>query len=1836
MKKIGKYEVLGELGHGAMGVVYRARDPIINRLVALKTITSGLADDPNLLERFYREARSAGGLQHPNIVTIYDMGDENNLPYIAMELIEGESLEQSIARRTNLPVALKLTYALQACRAFDYAHKRGIIHRDIKPGNVMVGRESVAKVVDFGIARVLDTSKTQTGMLIGTFAYMSPEQYHGEHADERSDIWSFGVLLYELLSYQKPFTGHNPASLMHSICQEEPRPLLQVVPDCPRELEVIISRILRKSPGDRWQSMEDVLLELEPVSKELQSRSIAELVDRSRQLVEEGDFRQANELLREALKVDRANASARSLLEKVNAEIKRKLVRPKAQQHIEKGLSLLEEGRIQEARAEAESALQLDSSFEPAQELQKLVQQELDRAQLIAECLQGSGQRIAEGMPDDAELLLKKVLELDPANKQALALQEQVQNEKAERQRRLWLLEKMQEARVLWTQQRYEQSIEILTALQNEFPSEEDIQRLLETVREDQSEQCCQRALESVRNCLAEGSYAECRAALFELQKQFPNDEEIVRLAEEVRLDEAKQRRLKGLAEARTLLASGRYQDSIALLINLQAEFSEDQEISRVLSRAREEQAEEQRQKGILQVRSLLAARQYEECIAGLTELRNQFPEDEEISGLHEVVRQRQSEQRKLNSLTEARTYLASGKYQDSIGVLLKLQKEFPGDAEVSPLLARAREEEAEKQKEQEMDDARSLLAAKRYKECNAALAKLRKQFPDDKKISQLLDAVREGEAEQRKLKNLGEARNLLASKQYKATFALIGALSKEFPGDEDITILLQAAREAQAEDERQQGMEDARNLLAARRYDACDARLAKLRKQFPADKEILQLQDAVRSDQAEQHKLKVSGEARALLAGRQYEQAIALLVALGKEFPDDEEIRRQLATAQEGQAEQRKIKVLAEARSFLASKRFEEAATSVTPLQNEFPNDSEIPRLLTKIQREHTEHKKQQKLAEARALAISQRFEDALEVIDGLLARFPKDTGIEKLRANIEHDREKQSRKDRLQRELDDLKKIISEKKYAEVLFRAEGLLADFPGNIDLVRLLDFARSQQSQIEREALLRSTINEIKAHARSNRFTEAIAAAKDGLKAFPQNAELLYILEQTEAQQEKERTRRLIEQAVREIRYKINRSDLSEAIDLAKRTLAAAGPDTELSQLLSSALVELRAREKKREAERKLEEVRTLMNSGDLDAAEQTLVGAVTAEILDGLDPHVSRISQEIAVGRTAIKAPSSTPAAAPPVNSSKEYAFLGPAPEVEEPPSEQRAPSEQPAPQAGTAQSLTPPKLAESPPALASTEPAISALAPIMNQTVILPAALPPDVSAAPGQTPEQRVPEHARRAQASRTVRGVAIPKLLATLTELYKNRVVALGALVVGATIAIGLTLHFWPSKTTPKSTSVAATSPGPILKPTPAPGEVQQRAALDKAEQLIVGNDWNAALAVLQEADKLNGPLTEQIKVKEETVRESLNNAALRKTRQEEALLWQRATVEVNRAEFGAAKRDFRKILNYQDGGVRKTDARKYLEEVIPQREKEEALFGQAKRFAQENDPQNLQQADKLFAEVVQANGPRRADAERLEKETQARLELIKRENATRQMADLEAAGRESIRRGDLEGAQRNVNEIRQLGGDATVLSAEIGQAQAAQTKLAQEQREFQGALQAYNNVAGNDKAALERSRNVFQAIVHDNGSQANNAQKYLAEISKKLDVLNAPPPPPVRPQPKVNASDEPAVRQVVQQFFQAFEQKNLKTMARVWPRIPKERYDGYKRSFEDASAISIHIVSDRITISPDGIATYSAEVEQTYTRKDNQKSRNVEQSWAFRLAKINEAWIVTEVQ
>ena len=262
MKQLGRYEILDELGRGAMGVVFKARDPLIGRLIALKTITTFAAEDPGMVERFWREAKAAGALQHANIVTIHDVGEADGVPFIAMEYLEGESLAGLISRGAPLSLTEKVGYLVQTCRALQYAHRRSVIHRDIKPANIVLTEEGVIKVVDFGIARVSDAPNTHTGTLLGTLGYMSPQQIRGKRADGLSDIWSVGVVLYELLTGRRPFKGGNQADLMRSIVQDEPAALSDVLGGCPYQLVTISRRALAKNEANRYQSMEQLLLDL--------------------------------------------------------------------------------------------------------------------------------------------------------------------------------------------------------------------------------------------------------------------------------------------------------------------------------------------------------------------------------------------------------------------------------------------------------------------------------------------------------------------------------------------------------------------------------------------------------------------------------------------------------------------------------------------------------------------------------------------------------------------------------------------------------------------------------------------------------------------------------------------------------------------------------------------------------------------------------------------------------------------------------------------------------------------------------------------------------------------------------------------------------------------------------------------------------------------------------------------------------------------------------------------------------------------------------------------------------------------------------------------------------------------------------------------------------------------------------------------------------------------------------------------------------------------------------------------------------------------------------------
>jgi serine/threonine protein kinase len=257
LTKAGRYEIVSELGRGSMGVVYRGYDPIIGRTVAIKTmLIEGLppSEFQEYKQRFQREAQAAGVLTHPNIVTVYDFGEDGGILYLAMEFLEGKSIQQLVEQHNVMPIETLIPMYEQICSALDHAHQHKIVHRDVKPANIMILESGLVKVTDFGIAKVMSMGMTQAGQILGTPNYMSPEQVKGRQVDGRSDIFSLGVILYELVTGEKPFGGNNITTVIYKIINEDPIPPRQLDSTIHPGLSYVISKALAKNPAERYQT----------------------------------------------------------------------------------------------------------------------------------------------------------------------------------------------------------------------------------------------------------------------------------------------------------------------------------------------------------------------------------------------------------------------------------------------------------------------------------------------------------------------------------------------------------------------------------------------------------------------------------------------------------------------------------------------------------------------------------------------------------------------------------------------------------------------------------------------------------------------------------------------------------------------------------------------------------------------------------------------------------------------------------------------------------------------------------------------------------------------------------------------------------------------------------------------------------------------------------------------------------------------------------------------------------------------------------------------------------------------------------------------------------------------------------------------------------------------------------------------------------------------------------------------------------------------------------------------------------------------------------------------
>jgi serine/threonine-protein kinase len=288
ISQLGRYQIISELGQGAMGVVYKAKDPLIDREVAIKTINLSLAQEEReeYEARFYQEAKAAGRLSHPNIVTIYDVGRTEDIAYIAMEYLQGRELRDILNDNRILPIGQVIDIISQVALGLSYAHEHEIVHRDIKPSNVMVIRDGHVKITDFGIARMASAAvRTQTGMVLGSPKYMSPEQVMGKLTDQRSDIFSLGVMLYEMLTGQAPFMGENVNAIMYQTLNTVPAVPSTMNADVPEMLNFIVAKALAKDLDSRYQNARDMANDLRACRDSLPRSTSAAAVESAPQVL---------------------------------------------------------------------------------------------------------------------------------------------------------------------------------------------------------------------------------------------------------------------------------------------------------------------------------------------------------------------------------------------------------------------------------------------------------------------------------------------------------------------------------------------------------------------------------------------------------------------------------------------------------------------------------------------------------------------------------------------------------------------------------------------------------------------------------------------------------------------------------------------------------------------------------------------------------------------------------------------------------------------------------------------------------------------------------------------------------------------------------------------------------------------------------------------------------------------------------------------------------------------------------------------------------------------------------------------------------------------------------------------------------------------------------------------------------------------------------------------------------------------------------------------------------------------------------------------------------------
>ncbi len=766
--RVGKYEIQAELGRGGFGRVYRAYDPSMGRAVAIKVLTS--EGEPDLLARFRAEAGLTGKLQHKNIVTVYDSGEQAGSPYIVMELLEGENLQTILDNRKPLPLLDKLRIMRQVAEGLQYAHSAGIVHRDVKPANIMLLPSGLVKVMDFGIARLVamgNSRRTRGGDLLGTTSYMSPEQFRGADADVQTDVFAYGVIFYQLLSGVHPFNANDVSATIYRIMSIDPLPLREVAPDTPEALETLVSRTLAKDRTRRYSTLEDVIFDAEPILLDLRRDQAAQLMTEVSGLMVNGDFEAASVKLRLALELDPTNREARRVRETIQEERSRRLTQEAVASLQREAAASLVSRLFGEAIQKLEAAIRLKPDDTRLRELigdaQRRMQANREASRLLSEAKrEAQRERVHE-----ARALAARALETDSEHPDAPPLIKHLDDliDRLERARRLQT--ELETIESILAQNRFEDALGKIESLEAAFPGVQQVRELHERTQARQMEAFRRQRLHDlesgltrVRELRREDRLPEALAAIEPLKDDFPGIAAVenlkIAIEEEIAADRNAEELDNILAKGREMMWAGDLDNAIKLLQQARTRFLSDAALERLLDACRALGSELQRRENVSKIltrgKLLKKNGQLEEAQDLIRNGIRAHGQDAALSGLARVITLEVDDRRSAERLAQYRRdvgqLLEAGSYADALALVREARTHFPAEPSIELLLATAEEGSA---RHSESEIVAAVLAASSKREdagdLNGALdevAKGLRKLPTSKELLQSAANLRE------------------------------------------------------------------------------------------------------------------------------------------------------------------------------------------------------------------------------------------------------------------------------------------------------------------------------------------------------------------------------------------------------------------------------------------------------------------------------------------------------------------------------------------------------------------------------------------------------------------------------------------------------------------------------------------------------------------------------------------------------------------------------------------------------------------------------------------------------------------------------------------------------------------------------------------------------------------------------------------------------------------------------------------------------------------------------------------------------------------------------------